>query len=435
MKINTSSTIATITLIIIGLSLAALLKLPLWIIWVFLFSILILFITKKWAPAATLAVGAIVITVNLGLLVFAQIPIYSKKIDLKSFFQQQKNYLTFSINDPLEVLKKQKATLIIKHTDPPTTITIPLRDEKLTSQKYEIFSQDRILFVSKSKNLKSWANIYLWDGTIIRVLPQTSLYLSEIFKNLDNPLLSKTHLQLQRGNIWFSSVRTILKDDSFNINTPDGTIIIRGTAGLISKITSGTIVYPHDHFLEIKTEKFKKIIAPKQIVEFTQSALNQLNFDQLKELLGQQIVELVKIMPQLDKQFIQDYYQSLQDFIKRNFETAWAQTQQLKNLSIWKMKIMALINPQYQQNLTQFKTYQLLTQKDGDTKLDLKQINAYLLALPLNQSLENLKLQYLKTQAQKNMEYFKTYLINQANKLAAQGQIEKALEVLKKINF
>lgn len=111
--------------------------------------------------------------------------------------------------------------------NPPTTITIPLRDENLTSQKYEVFSQDRILFVSKSKNIKSWANIYLWDGTIIRILPQTSLYLSEIFKNLDNPLLSKTHLQLQRGNIWFSNVRTILKDDSFNINTQDGTVIIR----------------------------------------------------------------------------------------------------------------------------------------------------------------------------------------------------------------
>ena len=161
-------------------------------------SIIILLITKKWAPAATLAVGIIVITINIGLLVFAQIPIYSQKIDLKPFFQQQKNYLTFSIHDPRDTLRKQKATLIIKHTNPPTTITIPLRDESLTSQKYEIFSKDKILFVSKSKNIKSWVNIYLWDGTIIRVLPQTSLYLSEIFKNLDNPLLSKTHLQLQR---------------------------------------------------------------------------------------------------------------------------------------------------------------------------------------------------------------------------------------------
>ena len=140
-------------------------------------------------------------------------------------------------------------------------------------------------------------------------------------------------------------------------------------------------------------------------------------------------------MPKLDKQFIKNYYQSLQNFIKRNFETAWLKTQQLKNLSMWKMKILTLINPQYQQNLTQFKTYKLLTQKDDGTKLDLKQINTYLLALPLNQSLENLKLQYLKTQAQKNIEYLKTYLINQANKLATQGQVEKALKILKEINF
>ncbi len=429
MKINTSSTIITITLIIIGLFLAILLKLPLWIVWVFLLSLVIIFLTKKRAPAATLVVWVIIIVVNLGLLVFAQIPIYSQKIDLKPFFQQQKNYLTFSINDSTQHLKQQKATIIIKHLNPPTTITIPLRDENLTSQKYEVFSQDRILFVSKSKNIKSWANIYLWDGTIIRILPQTSLYLSEIFKNLDNPLLSKTHLQLQRGNIWFSNVRTILKDDSFNINTQDGTVIIRWTAGLISKIASGTIVFPHDHFLEIKTKKFQKVVAPRQIVEFTQSTLNQLDLDQLKQLLWQQISDFIKLMPQLDKQFVQDYYQSLQNFIKQNFDTAWSQTQQLKRLSVWKMKALSLINPTYKQNLEQFETYQLLTQ-GGDIKLNLEQINAYLVTIPLNPSIEKLKLDYLKSQAQKNIEYLKTYIINQANKLATHDKMNQALRLL-----
>ena len=135
-------------------------------------------------------------------------------------------------------------------------------------------------------------------------------------------------------------------------------------------------------------------------------------------------------MPQLDKQFVQDYYQSLQNFIKQNFDTAWSQTQQLKRLSVWKMKALSLINPTYKQNLEQFETYQLLTQ-GGNIKLNLEQINAYLVTIPLNPSIEKLKLDYLKSQAQKNIEYLKTYIINQANKLATQGQFEKALEALK----
>jgi len=379
--------------------------------------------------------GGLIILANLVLFLFLQIPTYSRQIDLSDFFQNQQNYLTISINDDIKTLKQQGATIIIRHWDS-QTITIPLRDEQLASKKYTILSQDKISFVAKSKNLKSWANIYLWDGTIIRVLPKTTITLAEIFKNLKNPLLSKNHITLQEGNIWFASIKTIVKDDAFNIKTNDGTIIIRGTAGLVAKTLSGTIVYPHDHYVEVKNQAGKKLVAPWEIIEFGKDFFKKIDIQQLKALVWEQIEQLIKLLPSLDKQDIQQYKQSLQSFVQQYFGTEWEQTKQLKTLAKLKMKLLAWINPEkYQQTLKNYYQYQLIT--NSIDNLDTKQINinANLLLIPINDALQKLKLDYLQQQAQKSKEVLQTYIINQANYLQSQGLTDQAKQILNKIGF
>ena len=232
-----------------------------YMVWFFLFSILILFLIWKakkilWVVGTTLAL--LFALANIGIFLFLLIPVVSYKIDIWGFFQEKQNYLEISINDNISEIKKNKLKLIISKNK--NNIQYDLLEYKTNSKKIDLEENETIYLMWKHTWSKSFATIYLWDGTIIRILPWTRLNLEKIQKNIYNLLGSKTIINLEFWKIRVNEIKNIKENQLVQINTKDGIFVVWWSAWYINydNIWKQTTIlnYSKNNIIQIESNKW-----------------------------------------------------------------------------------------------------------------------------------------------------------------------------------
>ncbi len=350
----------------------------------------------------------IIASINFLMIVFALIPENKQNIDLKSFYKNQKNYIQILKGDDDEVLKQNKAMIIIN----PWTKVIKLWEIEHKA-KFEIRENDIITYYSKNKNLRTIVNLILWDWTIIQLQPQTKIKMEKIFKNLQNLALSETKVKVEKWWAWIRIIKTILTDKGFNVNTDDWTLVIRWTSTFIYKTEQKSIAYSYDHIVEVKNKEWKtKILKPGQAVQFTKDKIENIDLTYIKQLVPYFEYQLQNFIQNSEK-LIQSYKNQLINFIN-NQVSSFNKTNLLQKIANLKTKIISE-NNDIKQIIIWKK--EILISTDN-----LKDI----IFIPLNQDLQKEKLDYIYQISKDNLDYAKSYIIQKIN---------QALDSWKNINF
>ena len=188
----------------------------------------------------------IILFIDAILLILLMVPIQAYELNVKKFYAQKENYMKIYVKDPSEKAKYMQ--VIIWRSFPKERLVIRLSEYEKW-KKIILHEKDKIYFIWRKEN-KSYAAIYLWDWTILRITPGTKLKLEKVTKNLENLTDSETKVKLENGNIWFHVIKLIKNSSNMQIETFTWqTIIIRWTAWLVSKDIKNTYAIDYTHFI------------------------------------------------------------------------------------------------------------------------------------------------------------------------------------------
>lgn len=409
-------------------------------------SIVIFVLSKIKMPNYIFGWISIFITIlNLFFVILSLIPTYSNKVDTTWFYEEQKNYVKVEILDSEEELSKNNAKLWIKN-DNKTDLKRErnLTDPSLKDKEIEVFSGDSIYYISKTKNLNTMINLYLWDGSIIRILPMTTINIDQIIKDTKDLVSSKTSIKLEKWWIWFKVIKTIKWDDSFNIKTNEWTIVIRWTAWLsyFDIQNSETTVYSNDHIIELKTIWWEsKYINKNQTAKLTKTSIENVNLSDFQKTIWENIYKKISSNEflHLDENDVADYQDSLKNYIIENF--GWALYGKWNFEYLWelKLRIFSQIDKEYWGKLDNFKKFKLMTSDDNyltdetltdkeKSKISETKLNAIKELLktdnikdaiftPINEETQTLKFKYLENMAFNWFDDIKTFIITAFNKM------------------
>ena len=353
--------------------------------------------------------------INFFLFVYALIPQPQQDIDIKKFFLNQQNCLKIFKNDSDEVLRKQLASVYILWDK--KKVRYRLWEVKNYTKFCWLGTGDTIIFTSRTKNLKTYLTLYLWDWSIIRIFPKTKLTLDKVLKNLNDLPNSKTKISITEGNIRFRVIKLITNDEWFNVKTPDGILIIRGTAWFVSR-DDKTLVYSDDHLIEGKNlagDKF--FIKWKEAVIFTKDkVLKKLDFNQFLNYVGENIYKIIKSFKIEDIREINLYKQKFSDYIKSQL-SAWQQSNIIAKISFRKVKLNNII----------FKNNDIITiekikillwdfNKDELSDIDLSRFKNYIF-IPVNEKYQEVKMKFFEQMSKLNDYWKKNYLIQKINNM------------------
>lgn len=393
----------------------------------FLISISIVFILKyKFSKFKTLTTFVIILIwlINFVLIVFALIPTENQNIDIKNFYKNKKNYIKILIKDSKEKLKEENAILFI-----PRLWIKKLRNLS-NNKKIEVFPKDKIIYTSKSKNLKTIINLYLWDWTIIRIFPQTSIDLKKIYKNLNNLPKSETKIKVEWWNIRFRVIKTIVDDKWFNIETNDWTLIIRWTAWFVRKSPTSTLAYSDDHIIEWENKNWLKfLISKKQWVIIKKDKIKKLNYNQIINILWERLYKTLIKIKQIDQKDINKYKQEFVEYLKQNFKYNF---EKINKLSYYKIWLLSLFSEKYKKLLENYNIFQILVEWKKSELLNTQKLKD-IIFIPINKTINQEKLEYLKKMATTNTEYLKTLIIQKTNDLLDKGKNIDLNELINKI--
>ena len=343
-------------------------------------------------------------------LILLLVPTKAYNINTTSFYAQRKNYMKIYIKDPPEKVKAMAIIILRKQNNKSQKFIIRLWEYKKNT-KIPIFSQDKIYFVWLKQN-KSYAAIYLWDGTILRITPWTKLVLSKITKNLENLAKSQTKIRLESGNIWFHVIKLIEGSSNMQIQTSTWQwLIIRWTAWLVSKPDNSQKTYAidYDHFIEAKNTKKSVILKAWEWAIITEEEIKIIK--QIKLLLQQAGLDpnIIKQFPTLDKKDLENYKKELLKFLQKEiWNKVIAQIQYLK------LKLFAIWDKNYKEYLENFETYEYLLGKTNQVTQSILN-NPNLAFIASNLQKQSAKVGYLYNQLKQNIEnsdLYKTYIIN-----------------------
>lgn len=347
----------------------------------------------------------IILFINAILLILLMVPIQAYELNVKKFYAQKENYMKIYVKDPSEKAKYMQ--VIIWRSFPKERLVIRLSEYEKW-KKIILHEKDKIYFIWRKEN-KSYAAIYLWDWTILRITPGTKLKLEKVTKNLENLTDSETKVKLENGNIWFHVIKLIKNSSNMQIETFTWqTIIIRWTAWLVSKDIKNTYAIDYTHFIEVKNKKESVILKQWQGAIITKDKISVVdNFNEILEKIWLK-EDLLRVFEKLDKKYFQEYQKQLVEFIKKQLGNDFIlkiQSAKLKLFSIW--------NETYRKYLTNLETYKYLI---GNTdKITEKLLNDPNLAfIAGNLQKQKAKVEYLYNMLKENMDIdvYKTYIIN-----------------------
>lgn len=405
--------IYVITLAIWIFALWQILNIPFQILIMIIVSVLIIYLISKKKNFLTIYITIFIIIINLLTIVFTLIPTYSKNVELSDFYKKQENILKIDIQNTKK-LQKNRAKIFIKNSQKDKNTIIELWKQKKDIEK-KIYSGDSISFISKTKDLDTLATIYLWDWTIIRLLPQSTIKMNKLIKNTQKLTDSQTQIEVDKWQIRFNVIKTITNKEWFNIETSNWTLVIRGTAGFIEKNSQkNTMVYSHNHIIEIKNKKWEtKLLPTQKAMLFSNEKFSQINLENFYQKLNQKIRKKIKKFPILDKEHIKQYKKHFKEYIKKNFSRILDQRKKIETISYIKMKILSFFDKKYEKQIQNYRKYKTLTSGISIEKY-LKRMEQYVF-IPINQNTQRLKKKILKKYSKINEEGIKNYIINLYN--------------------
>jgi len=356
----------------------------------------------------------ILIFIDFLFIILLFVPTKSYQIDVKDYYKKKENYAKIFFKDWPNDAKR--LVLIIKNNWK-IRKSVKVSDYIKTNKKEKILLKewDKIYFLCTKKKYchvyKSFVAIYLWDDSILRITPWTIINLNKVTKNLDNLSESKTNIWVEKWNLWFHVIRLIKDSNSMQIETWKGqTLIIRWTAGFVNKTKEETYAIDYSHFIEVKNKKESKILKAGEWAEITEEYIKIKNIDEiLKKIWISK--DFLKELDKLDKKYIQQSLQNLNNYIKSiQHKTSWL----IWKLEELKLKTFSIWDTEYKKYLENLETYKYLIWETK--KLTSNLINNPNLAfLASNLEKTEVKIWYLYQQLQKNIknsDLYKTYIIN-----------------------
>lgn len=418
------------------------LNLPYYIIISVIISSFVIFLFSKIKWITPFIINTLIVIWNIILLIFTLVPDYSKEIDTKWFYQQQNSYIKIFIQDNDDILKENKAWVRILNENSSIRKYYPLYDTDTKDLKIYIWSWDLILFESKTNQLNSFINVYLWDWSIIRVLPTSNIKITQLLKDADNPLQSKTSIQINKWSIWFDVIKTIIDKDSFNLETQYWTVVIRWTSWFIKQSDEDTLIYSNDHIIQaINLSWENTLIANQEVLQMSAYNVKKLDLWIFIQDVWENLYKNMKKISELDdKQWIQSYQNQLHDYIVENFGSSLLQSQQLTKLMEIKFFIYSLFDKKYSKYKDNYYEYKLLTTQNVDKNL----LNKYndnideIIFIPINSNLENLKFKFLEQKSIFDKEFIETFVINIYNKVLdwwKQINLDEVLNAMQSNNY
>lgn len=385
-------------------------------------SIIIIFLLWRGKSIFFFYFAVVIVLFNLLLLIFSLIPIYDKEIDITPFYKQNINKIIIKINDDVDTLDKSNAILKIQNSiDKSLNTTIKL--DEISNSEYTLNLNQtewyNITFISKTRDIQSTVNIYLWDWTILRLLPQSSINLITIKRNDENLLKSKTQIEISNWSIRFNLIRTVFEDDGFNIKTKNWVIAIRWTAWFVNydNNDNSSVVYSHDHVIELSNNSKEKMLMNWwEIAKITNYSIQLINIDEIFDRVGKDIKQRIDNLDIMDKNDINIYKAELNKYINDNFWWSLQKFKSLNSFSIMKSRLMVMIDKKYKKNLENYQKYQLLIGEwqiykwVDDTLIDS-------IITPINENMKQLKLKYLENLWHSNIDATKSFLINKYNQI------------------
>lgn len=389
-------------------------------LWIFLISlwfswIIIYYLWKNKSNLTSLILVFIVI-LNIWVLIFSIIPTYNINVDSELFYIQQKNYLYIEKFDTDEILKENRAKLVIRNKFSKDMKQFNIEQLK-NKDNFDLTEWDIITYSSKSKSLKTYVNLILWDWTIIRIFPQTTLNIDRLLVDKSDLIKSKTQVNVIDWTIWFNLIRTVFDENWFNISTKNSNIVIRWTSWIVNYKDNldETNVYSNSHVIEIQNKNWESTyIANWQSLSIFSWQFFDLNIDDMFSKLWTWNTFIEKLN-ELDLKDVSNYKNRFDEFIDNNFSWDFDWMDYLSKISEIKMKWMSIFSKKDNNNLENYQKYRLLKweQVEISQEQDLKDI----IIVPLNKYTSKIKLDYLKNLWEFDKNALKTYLINSYNYL------------------
>ena len=381
-------------------------------------SAIIVLILSKSKRMAWFVIALIVVILNMFLLVFALIPTYDWDVNTSNYYAKQENYLTIDIQEEEDFLEDNNARIRIRSLWWDWFSKTVEFNEDNQDKKVPIKEDYIITFQSKTTQMSSNAFIHLRDGTIIRILPQTTIKFKELFKNHKNLMKSKTNINLENWSIWFTAIRTIISDDWFNIQTQNWTLVVRWTSGFVDhqQQDNETNIFSYNHILElIDQDEETHVLSDQDTVRITDWVLEQIDINEFVENVWENIYRSINRFFQQDQEIIENYKQEIVDFIQNEYWWILDDRKRIERLSEIKLYIQSFRDDQSKQNLQNYRKYKLMIWESS--LLDFGEDMKNALVVPANEKMESAKLRLLEMMSEENIEAAKSYATNRYNQL------------------
>lgn len=344
------------------------------------------------------------IWIDFFLLLLLIIPTNSYNIQVKEYYKNKDNYIKVFIKD-----NKEKLTwMAIKINNKINPLTKYKKWEKI-----KVKENDTIYFIWRKKN-KSYAVIYLWDDSIIRLTPWTKINLNKITKNLNDMTANQTHITLEQWSIWFHIIKMVKDSSNMKIANPTGQeLIIRWTAWIVSFNNSKTKVIWYSHFIEVKSKQDSKIIGKWEwaIIENNKIKVTH----KIQDILNSIWIDnnLIKDFKKADKKYIEQVQKQMISYIKEQIGILkWVNIyNKLKEI---KIKVFSIGDQKYKKYADNLIDYKYLIWKSNKFTKNLAQNdNLVFLASELNKQKVKTAFLYNKLKNNiKNSDIYKTYIVN-----------------------
>ena len=351
----------------------------------------------------------LLIWIDFFLMILLIVPTNSFDIQTKNYYKQKENYMKIYIKDDKEKLSWM--AILIKKKDQNRTKHL-LTDYKQWD-KIKLEENDKIYFVWRKEN-KTYAVIYLWDDSILRITPWTKLDLQKITKNLDNMTDNETHIELEQWNIWFHIIKMVKDSSNMQINTWKWqTLIIRWTAWIVSKNENETQVIWYSHFIEVKDKDKSRIISKWEWAIIKQDSIEIVQ--NIKDMLKNIWIDnsLIEEFKSADKKYIENTQKELINYIKKQVWTlSWFVN--YNKLKEWKIKIFSIWDRNYKEYAKNLINYEYLIWEWKKFTSKLSE-NGNLVFLASQLEKQKVKTAFLYDQLKNNIQnsdYYKTYIIN-----------------------
>ncbi len=405
-----------ITIIIFILFLKFIFDFSNFFIWFLIISTLLVWLLINIKSIFAFVIASIIVILNFILLTFALIPTYDEEVDVWSFYSQKWNYLSIEINDNIEDLEENNARIrIIWPGWKNETYNI---NEDKEWKEIRVRENYVVSFVSSSKDIDSIVNLHLRDWTILKIFPQTTIRLNEIFQNHSNLTESRTNISLESWNIWFTVVRTIVSDDWFNIETNNWALVIRWTSWFINhnQQDNETNIFSYNHIIEYISEEWKsKILWKNEAARIKDNIIKEIDINEFINDFWEDLYKRLNRFFQYDQEIIEEYKDELVWYIEENYWWVLDESERISKLSEWKLRFQSLYDEDAKSNLENYRKYSTMVWKS-----DISQFNDYLenaILVPVNENLERAKINFLELLSEENVEAARSYATNKFNEV------------------